>query len=142
MKPQSAAFLEKASELLGDADTMLRVNLNDAAGRTAYLAGFHAAQALLFEANGRVFKTHAGVRSEFARLVKDDSRVDSELRAFLGFAYQLKAIADYEAGPGSHISAETARAALDTARRFVACVASLLPGDGHTPPPQEGAART
>ena len=135
MKPQSAAFLDKAGELLGEAETMLRVGLNDAAGRTAYLGGFHAAQALLFEANGRVYKTHSGVRSEFARLVKDDSRVDSELRAFLGYAYQLKMIADYEAGPGSHIKAETAKATLETARRFVACVANLLPGNGDTPAP-------
>lgn len=131
MKPQSAAFLEKASELLNEAEIMLRVDLTDAAGRTAYLAGFHAAQALLFEANGRAFKTHAGVRAEFARLVKDDPHFDSDLRSFLGFTYQLKAIADYEAGPGSHVKAETARAALEMARRFVACVADLLPGNGH-----------
>lgn len=134
MKPQSTAFLEKASGLLDDAETMLRVDLTDAAGRTAYLAGFHAAQALLFEVHGRAFKTHSGVRSEFARLVKDDPRVDSELRAFLGLAYQLKAVADYEAGPGSRISADAARAALETARQFVACVASLLHASGPPSP--------
>ena len=38
-----------------------------------------------------------------------------------------EAIADYESGPGAHIKAEAARAALETARRFVSCVASLLP---------------
>ncbi len=52
---------------------MLGVDLTNAAGRTAYLAGFHAAQALIFEIYSRVFKTHTGVRTEFARLVKDDS---------------------------------------------------------------------
>lgn len=114
---------------------MLGVDLADAAGRTAYLAGFHAAQALIFETNDRVLKTHTGVRTEFARLVKDDPSIDSELRAFLGLAYQLKAIADYEAGPGSHVSPETARNALQTARRFVEYVASLLPANGHTPSP-------
>jgi uncharacterized protein (UPF0332 family) len=127
--PQSAAFLEKAQALLSEAETMLEVDLNDAGGRTAYLAGFHAAQALIFETRGRVFKTHSGVRSEFARLVKDDRRVDNELRGFLGYAYQLKEIADYESGPGSKVSAERARAALRTARRFVECVASLLPAN-------------
>jgi uncharacterized protein (UPF0332 family) len=135
VKPQSAAFLEKARALLGEAETMLKVDLNDAAGRTAYLAGFHAAQALIFETLGRVFKTHSGVRSEFARLVKDEPRVDNELRGFLGYAYQLKEIADYELGPGSKVSAESARAALQTARRFVECVASLLPANGDTPAP-------
>jgi hypothetical protein len=52
-----------------------------------------------------------GVRSEFARLVKDNERVDHELRGFLGYAYQLKEIADYESGPGSQVSADAARAA-------------------------------
>jgi uncharacterized protein (UPF0332 family) len=138
MKPQSAAFLEKAYALLGEAETMLNVDLNDAAGRTAYLAGFHAAQALIFETHGRAFKTHSGVRSEFARLVKDDPRVDNELRGFLGYAYQMKEVADYESGPGSKVSAERALAALRTARRFVECVTSLLPANGHTPRPQNG----
>jgi uncharacterized protein (UPF0332 family) len=44
-------------------------------------------------------KTHRGVNTEWHRLVKDDTRIDDELRAFLGFAYNLKAIADYETGP-------------------------------------------
>jgi len=46
--PQAAGFLEKARHLLAEADIMLGVGLNDAAGRTAYLAGFHAAQAFIF----------------------------------------------------------------------------------------------
>ena len=50
MTPQAGRFLEKAQELLAEAETMLGVGLNDAAGRTAYLAGFHAAQAFIFEA--------------------------------------------------------------------------------------------
>jgi hypothetical protein len=45
VKPQTAAFLDKGRELLERADTMLAVGLNEDAGRTAYLAGFHAAQA-------------------------------------------------------------------------------------------------
>ena len=60
MKPQSAAFLEKAEALLGEAKTMLEVDLNDAAGRTAYLAGFHAAQALIFETHGRTVQDAFG----------------------------------------------------------------------------------
>jgi uncharacterized protein (UPF0332 family) len=83
LKPQSAAFLEKAQALLGEAETMLKVDLTDAAGRTAYLGGVHAAQALIFETHSRVFTTHSRVRSEFARLVKDDPRVADKLRGFL-----------------------------------------------------------
>ena len=134
MKPQTEAYLKKSRELLDHAETMLRVDLNDEAGRTAYLAGFHAAQALIFERHGRVFKTHAGVHSEFARLVKDDSRIDSELRAFLGLTFQLKLIADYECGPDSHVSAENASRAIWTARRFMESVTALIP----LKPPSDG----
>lgn len=126
MKPQTDAFLEKAKELLGQAKTMLGVGLNEAAGRTAYLAGFHAAQALIFETHDRVFKKHSAVQGEFARLVKDDPRFDIDLRAFLGRAYNLKAIADYETGPGSHVSHEHAAGAIADAVRFVETLSALL----------------
>lgn len=82
MTPQSAGFLDKALKLLSDADIMLGVGLNEAAGRTAYLAGFHVAQALIFERLGKVLKTHNGVQAEFLRLTKDDLRLDAELRLF------------------------------------------------------------
>jgi len=127
VKEQTSAYLEKARELLDQADTMLGVDLNEAAGRTAYLAGFHAAQALIFENTGRVYKTHGGLQGEFSRLVKDDPRVDDQLRAFLGRSYNLKSVADYETGPTSHVSAESAREAIQTARRFVERVAGLMP---------------
>lgn len=128
MKPQSAAFLEKSGELLEHADTMLGVGLNEDAGRTAYLAGFHAAQALIFETHGRVFKKHSAVQSEFGRLVKDDPRADKEIRAFLGRSYPLKALADYETGPGSKISHEQAAQAIAAARSFVSVIEKLIGG--------------
>ena len=133
MKLQASAFLEKSRELLDQADTMLGVGLNDAAGRTAYLAGLHAAQALIFETTGRAFKRHSTVQREFGRLVRGEPRVDADLRAFLGRTYNLKAIADYETGPDSHVSEESAREAIQTARRFVKCVTSLIPPNGPTP---------
>lgn len=126
MKPQAAAFFEKSHELLEQAGTMLRVELTEAAGRTAYLAGYHAAQALIFEREDRVFKTHKGVQGEFARLVKDDPRFDIELRAFLGRAYDLKAIADYESGPGSKVTHAQANEAITAARSFVAAIEKLI----------------
>jgi uncharacterized protein (UPF0332 family) len=48
------------------------------------------------------------------------------LRAFLGRTYNLKAIADYEIGPGSEVTVEQTEQAIDTARRFVACIEELL----------------
>ena len=130
MKPETALFLEKSHELLERADTMMGVGLTDDAGRAAYLAGLHAAQAVIFETMGRVFKRHSGVQREFSRLVKDDPRVDASLRTFLSRAYQLKAIADYETGPGSHVSEESAGEAIQTARQLIECVTGLVPPNG------------
>ena len=70
MKPESADFLGKAHRLLNEASIMLDADLAEAAGRTAYLAGFHAAQAMIFERDDRSAKAHDGVHPEFARLMK------------------------------------------------------------------------
>jgi hypothetical protein len=53
-------------------------------------------------------------------------RVDAELRRFLSRAYNLKVVADHEAGPGSVVPCDRAEAAIITALRFVDCVAALL----------------
>ena len=76
-------------------------------------------------------KTHKGVRTAFLRLTRNDARLDPELRAFLGRAYNLKTIADSETGPGSQVSEERAREAIRTARRFVECVTTLVPLNSH-----------
>ena len=99
---------------------------NDEAGRAAYLAGYHAAEALISERTGKIAKTHEGVNSQFNLLTKGDARVDTELRRFLPQAYNLKAVADYEAGPGSVVPRDRAEAAIRTAVRFVDCVASII----------------
>jgi uncharacterized protein (UPF0332 family) len=72
------------------------LHYTDEAGRAAYLAGYHAAQALIFERTGREARTHRGVNSQFNRLAKDDPRFDIDLRRFLAQAYDLKAVADYD----------------------------------------------
>ena len=126
MTPQAEQFLAKARELLPQAETMLRVALYDACGRNAYLSAFHAAQALIFERTRKVLKTHNGVRTEFGRLTKDDARLDADLRSFLARSYNLKAVADYETGPGAHVSQDTATRALQEARLFVDAIARLV----------------
>jgi uncharacterized protein (UPF0332 family) len=82
-RAEAARFLEKALELLTRADIMLHVGLNEFAGRNAYLAAFHAAQAYISENAAKVLKTHNGEKAEFPRLTKDDPRIDAELRLFL-----------------------------------------------------------
>ncbi len=117
----------KAREHLDKAQTLLEVvHYSDEAGRAAYLAGFHAAQALISERTGRISRTHAGVNAQFNLLTKDDPRVDAALRGFLPRTFRLKATADYMAGPDAVVSQEQAEAAIDTATRFINCVVELL----------------
>lgn len=128
MTPEAARFLEKERHLLGEAEAMLGIGLHDAAGRTAYLAGFHAAQSLIFERTGKVFKTHEGVHAEFSKLTKDDVGLDGALRGFLSRAYNLKAVADYETSPGAEVTQAQAAAAVETGKRFVAQLAAEISG--------------
>jgi uncharacterized protein (UPF0332 family) len=100
--------------------------LGNDAGRNAYLAMFHAAQALIYERTGRSAKTHGGVHAEFNRLVKSEARLDVELRRAFPRIYNLKAVADYETGPDALIPPERAAAALETATNFVSRVSQLL----------------
>lgn len=83
---------------------------------------------MIVETTGKLVKSHRGVQRELGRLTKDDPRVDMELRAFLGRTYQLKAIADYELGPGSTVSPEMAAEAIETSKRFMAQMIELIEG--------------
>ena len=48
------------------------------------------------------------------------------MRSFLSRTYNLKAIADYEAGPGAEVSAERAAAAVEEGKRLVIHFAALV----------------
>ena len=126
MTPEAASYLEKARQCLSNARANLGINLSNDAGRNAYLAGFHAAQALIFERTGKAAKTHQGVQVEFNRLGKDDPRIDNHLRPFLSQAYILKAVADYETGPDSVIPPKRSAAAIETATQFIDCIVDLI----------------
>ncbi len=60
MTPEAALFLDKARQSLAIADYMVE-EWPAEAGRSAYLAAFHAAQGLIAERTGRAAKTHKGV---------------------------------------------------------------------------------
>lgn len=126
MTPEAERCLAKARLTLARARKMLTVQLTEDAGRAAYLAGLHAAQALIFERTGAIAKTHRGAHMEFARLTRDESRVDVELRRFLPQAYDLKALCDYELGPDAAVPFEKARDAIEAAARFVECISRLV----------------
>ena len=75
MTPEAASYLAKPREDIGEARQIAGIGLAKVAARSAYYAAFHAAEALIVEKTGRVAKSHSGVRSEFARLAKDDPRI-------------------------------------------------------------------
>src|SRR5262249_5943959 len=103
-----------------------RVALGEDAGRNAYMAGFHAAQALIYERTGKVSKTHHGVHAQFDALARSEPTIDAHLRPFLAQAYKLKAVADYETGPEATISLEVAAAAIEIAHKFIDRISGLL----------------
>ncbi|HEY1797349.1 MAG TPA: HEPN domain-containing protein [Stellaceae bacterium] len=126
MNSETAEFIAKAREFLEKAAYSIDGGWADEAGRGAYLAGLHAAQALVFERSGHVVKRHRGVQSALYRLTKDEPGFDPELRVFLGRAYNLKEIADYMTGPGAQVPDERAQDAIATARRLIEAVEGLL----------------
>ena len=128
MTPEAERFCAKAHKLLDEADIMLGIRLYDAAGRAAYLAAFHATQALIFECSGKISKTHNGVHAEFQRITLSMQELHPDLRAFLSRAYNLKATADYETGPNGGVTAAGATEAVATAKVFVARLIGLLAG--------------
>lgn len=131
MTPETADYLAKAREHLDEARKIAGIGLANAAGRSAYYAAFHAAEAFIMEHTGKAGIRHKGVRVEFARLAKDKPK----LRPFTAFparAYELKAIADYGVAPEGRISLADAQIAIEQAARMLACVMELLP----VPPPR------
>jgi uncharacterized protein (UPF0332 family) len=121
-----ADHIVKARQSLKEARAVLTIDLAEAAGRAAYLAAYHAAQAFVLDRTGKTAKTHSGVRSEFARLAKDESRLDRSYSSFLARAYNLKSAADYAVGPDVGISPDDAREAIQRAELFVNGLAALL----------------
>jgi len=71
LKPETERYLDKARQVLSEARAVAGIDLAEAAGRAAYLAAFHAAQALIFERIGKVPKTHHGVHAQFSRLARN-----------------------------------------------------------------------
>jgi len=126
LNPQSAQFLNKAHRLIVSGDVMVAAELWDAAGRNAYLAAFHAAQAFIFEKTQKVLKTHNGVRGEFSRLTRDLPERSDLLRNFLAQSYGLKTAADYDTEIEAEISPERATRSLVEAKLFLTEVERLI----------------
>lgn len=126
MTPEVRDFLSTARQCLADAKRLLALPIPHIAAREAYLAGYHAAEAYIFHCTGKAAKTHSGLRAEFARLAKDEPRIDRNLVTFLAKAYELKSVADYGMNSAAKITKNDATAAIETAARFVDCIDPLV----------------
>ena len=122
MTPEAAQSLEIARQHLAAADSSIGVPIAFVAAREAYLGAHHAATAYVLEKTGNAARTHSGLRSEFARLARTESRVDPTFVGFLARAYTLKSAADYGVGPLAMISLDQAQEAAEVARRFIGAI--------------------
>lgn len=126
MTPEASDHLEKARHCLSRARIILASGVPEVAAREAYLAAFHAAQALIAERTGKDARTHRGVHVQFARLTRNEPAIDDELRRFLPQSYDMKAISDYGVGPDDGVPTAQATVAIEQAERFVTRIGMLL----------------
>lgn len=128
MTPEAAHYLEVAHQHIAKERGFLAIlHYPDEAARAAYLAGFNAAQALVITRNGRIAKTHRGLRTVFSQLAQNEARLDADFTRFLGRAFQSKARADYgmEADAPDVTEAE-AREMIETAVDLIARIEEIL----------------
>jgi len=92
--PEPEASLIRARRDLDEARMVAALPLARAAARSAYYAAFHAAEAFIVDRSGKIAKTHRGVHSEFARLIKDRAEDDRRLGRTLLDGYRYKELAD------------------------------------------------
>ena len=125
MTPEIGEHLDKARECLARATIILDAGVGEDAGRDAYLAGFHAAQAMILARSGKIVRAHRGIHRLFSQLAKNEPLL-REFSRFLSQAYNLKDIADYELGASATVPLDRASAAIDTAERFIEHIARIL----------------
>ncbi|HEV3247646.1 MAG TPA: HEPN domain-containing protein [Beijerinckiaceae bacterium] len=104
MTPEAESYLDKAREDLLDARKIAGIRLAKVAARSAYYAAFHAAEAFIVGRTGKIAKTHSGVRTEFARLLRETPDSGRTLLRFLAQAYKYKELGDYGIGPGAVVT--------------------------------------
>jgi uncharacterized protein (UPF0332 family) len=123
--PEIGELLDKANNCLSRARIILAAGVGEDAGRDAYLAGFHVAQAVIRARAGRTAKTHRGVHRLLSQVARREPQL-AGLALFLSQAYNLKAVADYELGPGAGVPLDRASAAIDQAAEFIEQMTALL----------------
>jgi len=125
LSPEVETQLEVARGDLSDARKLGEIGFVKIAARSAYYATLHAAEAYIFDRMNKAVKTHSGVRTELARLLKDRPGARDTLPAILVRNYCFKEISDY-GKPGDIISEADMRLAIESAQRFIDEVVGLL----------------
>ena len=118
MKDATKDLFNKAHKLLDEAEIMIEVNLYEAAGRNAYLAGCCAARGLIFEDFNQVINSHKRLWGDITGALHKRGVKDPTLSSFLPTVYSFKRVADYETG-SSEITKERAEKAVMEAGAYV-----------------------
>jgi uncharacterized protein (UPF0332 family) len=88
------------------------------------MTAYHAALAFVIARTGKSPRTHSGVRSEFARLARDEPRISREQVSLLGWSYELKNVADYQ--QEATVSPTEAERAIEEASQLIEKFATLI----------------
>ncbi len=123
MKPETRAWLEKASLALNAARRNLTAEDADHAISRAYYAAFYAATAALNEVN-LTTKSHKGTHKLFYREYIDTEKIDSHHNQAFSRLFQNRQVADYTFG--TTFGPKAALDAIQQAEAFVEAVAALL----------------
>ncbi len=126
MTPETWDYLRRARVEIEEAQITVSAGLGKAAARAAYYAMFNVAEALIFDRNGKVAKTHAGVRNEFARLTMNASPPIRRLASVLNDAYGFKELGDYGTAEQKNISVDKASELIVEAKKFSRLIEELL----------------
>ena len=99
MMPEQGALLQKARDSLRGPRLLAGDGLYDFAVSRAYYTMFYVAEALLL-GQGLSFSTHAAVITAFGRRFANTGIVPVEFHRYLIDGQDMRAIGDYNTGPG------------------------------------------
>lgn len=121
---EAEPHIVKARESPEFARYALAGDYTEEAGRSDYMAAYHAAMAFIVARTAKSPRTHSGARGEFARLAREESRIGRDQVSLLGWAYELKSAADYE--QEATVSVAEAERAIKEASQLVETIAALI----------------
>jgi uncharacterized protein (UPF0332 family) len=123
LSPETGDALRRAEQMLVSLVRTLEIGEHVVAAAEAYRAAEHAARALLDARLNRVFKKHATIIAEFARLTRGNAKYDG-CAAILSDGFKLKNVSDY--GDREQIDAADATDMVVACARIIALVAEDL----------------